>query len=226
MPHIMNKKKAVVLLSGGLDSATVLYHAKAQGYKIYALSFDYGQRHKRELRFAEKLVRINKAESHILKIVFPWKGSSLIDRNIKLPDGQVARKEIPGTYVPARNIIFLSFAASYAETIRASKIFIGVNQIDYSNYPDCRKNFLNAFANAIKKGTKIGVSGKAVSIEAPLVGMKKKDIIIKAFKIGVPFEYTWSCYKGGNRPCGKCDSCLIREKGFKEAGIKDPLNVK
>lgn len=222
----MNKKKAVVLLSGGLDSATVFYHAKAEGYKIYALSFDYGQRHKRELRFAEKLAYINNTESRILKIAFPWKGSSLIDRNIKLPGGQAARKGIPDTYVPARNIIFLSFAASYAETIGAFKIFIGANQVDYSNYPDCRKNFLNAFEAMIKKGTKMGVSGKALSIEAPLIGMKKKDIIIKASNIGVPFEYTWSCYKGGKSPCLRCDSCLIREKGFNDAGIKDPLIVK
>jgi 7-cyano-7-deazaguanine synthase len=219
----MNKKKAVVLLSGGLDSATVFYHAKMRGYRIYALSFDYGQRHKKELRFAGKIARLNNANIRVIKIPFPWKGGSLIDKNTRLPDGRAVRKGIPDTYVPARNIIFLSFAVSYAEAIGAYKIFIGANQIDYSNYPDCREDFLNAFTAAVRKGTKAGVLGKALSIEAPLIGMKKRDIIIKASKMGVPFEYTWSCYKGSSSPCMRCDSCLIREKGFNSAGIKDPL---
>jgi 7-cyano-7-deazaguanine synthase len=222
----MNKKKAVVLLSGGLDSATALYHARAKGYRVYTLSFDYGQRHKTELGFAKKLAHINKVKSRILKIDFPWQGSSLLNKNTVLPKGLMGRKEIPDTYVPARNIIFLSFAASYAEAIGAFKIFIGANQIDYSNYPDCRKDFLHAFDMMIKKGTKAGVSGKAISVEAPLIGLKKKDIIKKAFKLGVPFRYTWSCYMGGKSPCSRCDSCIIREKGFKEAGIKDPLTIK
>jgi 7-cyano-7-deazaguanine synthase len=222
----MNNKSAIVLLSGGLDSAATLYHAKGQGYKICALSFDYGQRHKKELGFARKLSYINKVRISILKIKFPWKGSSLLDKDIVLPKGRIGRKEIPDTYVPARNIVFLSFAASYAEAIGASKIFIGANQIDYSNYPDCRKDFLHAFNMMITKGTREGVSGKAISIEAPLIGLEKKDIIKKAFKMGVPFRYTWSCYMGGKSPCNKCDSCIIRKKGFKEAGIKDPLIVK
>jgi 7-cyano-7-deazaguanine synthase len=221
----MNKKKAIVLLSGGLDSATVLYYAKLKGYELYAISFDYGQKHKKELLSAKKLAHINNAKICIMKISFPWKGSSLLDKKSELPKGHIGRKSIPSTYVPARNIIFLSFALSYAEAIGAGKIFIGANQIDYSNYPDCRKVFLHAFNIMIKKGTKMGLSGKSVSIEAPLIRMKKKDIIIEASKLGVPFKYTWSCYKGDKSPCGRCDSCIIREKGFREAGIKDPLVV-
>jgi 7-cyano-7-deazaguanine synthase len=222
----MNKKKAVVLLSGGLDSATVLYHAKLKGYKLYAISFDYGQRHKRELLSAKKLAHINNAKICIMKISFPWKGSSLLGKKSELPKGCIERESIPSTYVPARNIVFLSFALSYAEVIGSDKIFIGANQIDYSNYPDCRKDFLHAFNAMIKKGTKTGLSGKSISIEAPLIRMKKSDIIIKASNMGVPFKYTWSCYKGDKYPCGKCDSCVIREKGFRESGIEDTLVVK
>jgi 7-cyano-7-deazaguanine synthase len=222
----MKNKKAIVLLSGGLDSATVLYHAISKGYQVHVLSFDYGQRHKKELLFAEKLAHANNVKIYKLRIAFPWKGSSLFGGRIKLPKGRMGRKSIPSTYVPARNIIFLSFALSYAEAINAATIFIGANQIDYSNYPDCRNDFLNAFKKMASKGTKSGVSGKRISIEAPLIGMKKKDIIIKAYKLGVPFQYTWSCYKGGKYPCGVCDSCIIRKNGFKEAGIKDALWAK
>jgi 7-cyano-7-deazaguanine synthase len=221
--HIANNKKAVILLSGGLDSATVLYQAKAQGYDLYALSFDYGQRHKKELVCAEKLALSNTTEWQLLKVSLPWKGSALIDKTIRIPQSTAGVKKIPNTYVPSRNIIFLSYAASYAEAIKASKIFIGANQIDYSGYPDCRQAFLTDFSTAIGKGTRVGVNGKRIKIEAPLINMKKKEIIIKALRLGVPFHQTWSCYKGLKFPCQKCDSCTIREQGFYAAGIKDPL---
>jgi 7-cyano-7-deazaguanine synthase len=222
--HITNKKKAVILLSGGLDSATVFYQAKAEGYDLYALSFNYGQRHKKELVCAKKLVLYNKTKWQVLKIALPWKGSALIDKNIKISQPRLNENKIPNTYVPSRNIIFLSYAASYAESIKASKIFIGVNQIDYSGYPDCREAFLNAFSSAIGKGTRTGSCGKNIDIEAPLINMTKKDIIIKALELGVPFHYTWSCYKGLKFPCQRCESCIIRKQGFHAAGIKDTLS--
>lgn len=221
--HIANNKKAVILLSGGLDSATVFYQAKAQGYDLYALSFDYGQRHKKELSCAEKLALSSKAKWQLLKVSLPWKGSALIDKNIRISQSGASETKIPNTYVPSRNIIFLSYAASYAESIKASKIFIGANQIDYSGYPDCRQAFLTAFSIAIGKGTRAGVNGKRIEIEAPLINMKKKEIIIKALGLGVPFHNTWSCYKGLKFPCQKCPSCMIRKQGFYAAGIKDPL---
>jgi len=215
----MNNKKAVILLSGGLDSATVLYYAKSKGYELYALSFDYGQRHKKELSLAKKLSRKNNVPIKILKISLPWKGSSLIDKTVPLPKAGKKKNTIPNTYVPSRNMIFLSFAASYAETIGASSIFIGANQVDYSGYPDCRQDFLKAFSAVIRKGTKAGLIGKAVKVNAPLIHMSKKDIIKKAFKLGVPLWQTWSCYYGGKYPCLKCEACLLRIKGFKAAGI-------
>jgi 7-cyano-7-deazaguanine synthase len=221
--HTANHKKAVILLSGGLDSATVLYQVKSQGYDLHALSFDYGQRHRKELVCAEKLALSSATKWQLLKVSLPWKGSALIDKNIRISQPGLSAKKIPNTYVPSRNIIFLSYAASCAESIKASKIFIGANQIDYSGYPDCRQAFLTAFSTAIGKGTKAGVDGKRIEIEAPLINMKKKDIIIKAFRLGVPFHQTWSCYKGLEFPCQKCDSCMIRKRGFYAAGIKDPL---
>ena len=213
--------KAVVLLSGGMDSAATLYYVKSKGYKIHALSFDYGQRHKKEIALARKLAKNVKADWNLLKISLPWRGSSLLDKNIRLPEKR--KKGIPNTYVPSRNIIFLSYAVSYAEAIGADKVFIGANQIDYSGYPDCRASFLKSFATTVKKGTKRGVEGRPVKIEAPFIRKSKQEIIKTAMDLGVPLEYTWSCYKGAQVPCGECDSCLIRRKGFKKAGIKDPI---
>jgi 7-cyano-7-deazaguanine synthase len=221
--HIMNKKKAIILLSGGLDSATTLYYAKARGYDLHALSFDYKQRHKKELNCAKTLAGINKISLQILKVSLPWKGSSLIDNSMEIPRSGIAANKTPNTYVPARNIIFLSYAASYAESIKASKIFIGANQIDYSGYPDCRQDFLNAFAKAIEKGTMAGCKGKKIEIAAPLIKKSKKDIITEAVDLGVPLEHTWSCYEGLRFPCGKCPSCVIRRQGFAAASVEDPL---
>jgi 7-cyano-7-deazaguanine synthase len=209
-------KQAVVLLSGGLDSATVLYLAKARGYLCRCLIFNYGQMHKKEVRQAERIARRAGCVYKILKIDFPWKGSALLDRKIKVPE-KISRA-IPATYVPSRNIIFLSFAASYAETIGAQTIFIGAHAQDYSGYPDCRPEFFSAFRKMIKAGTCGGFS-----IQAPLLRKDKSQIILMGQKLEVPFELTWSCYRGGKTPCAKCDSCYYRAKGFKEARLVDPL---
>ena len=218
-----NGKKAVLLLSGGLDSATVFYYALSEGYDLFCLSFDYGQRHKQELYCAKYLANLNNSKFQLVKISFPWKGSSLLDKGIKLSQTGRRTKGIPNTYLPSRNIIFLSYAASYAEVVGADKIFIGANQIDYSGYPDCRSPFLAAFEKALNKGTKAGVNNKRISIISPLLKKNKKAIIRLGFKLGVPFQHTWSCYKGEKFLCGKCDSCLIRKDGFNAVGIEDPL---
>ncbi len=226
-PLIMNKKtvkkRAVVLLSGGLDSAVTLYLAREQGYELFALSFDYGQRHKKELVLAEKLARRAGAKWHKVKFSLPWKGSALLDKKVKIPDKGKFGPRIPVTYVPARNIIFLSFAASYAEVAGAQAIFIGANQIDYSGYPDCRDEFLSLFEQTLKKGTKTGAGGKTIRICAPLLNKNKAGIVKTGSKLKVPFGLTWSCYAGRARPCGTCDSCRLRRQGFAAAGIKDPV---
>lgn len=221
----MRNKKAVVLLSGGLDSATTLFLAKKQGFRCYCLVFDYGQRHKKELNCAVALARRASCPYRVLKIILPWQGSSLLDKKIALKDYarfSVGRKRsvIPDTYVPARNIIFLSFALSYAEAINASAIFIGVHAQDYSGYPDCRPEFYRAFNQVIKSGTK---ARDKIKILTAIIHKNKKDIIRLAAKLGVPFELTWSCYRGLKKPCSNCDSCFYRAKGFREAGLKDPL---
>ena len=211
-------KTAVVLLSGGLDSATVLYLAKAEGYKCQALIFDYGQRHKREINSAVKIAKASGTDYRILKINLPWKGSSLLDKKIKVPE-KIA-SGIPNTYVPARNIIFLSFALSLAEAINSSAIFIGAHAQDYSGYPDCRGEFFKAFIEMAK----VGIAAKyKIQIRVPLLNKTKAQIITSGRKFGVPFNLTWSCYRAGKSPCGKCDSCYYRAKGFKEAGVIDPL---
>ena len=211
-------KTAVVLLSGGLDSATVLYLAKALGYKCQVLIFDYGQRHGQEITSAVKIAKASGCDYRVLKISFPWKGSALLDKKIKVTEKITLG--IPDTYVPARNIIFLSFALSLAEVIKASAIFIGAHAQDYSGYPDCRGEFFKAFI----KMAKVGIVAKhKIEIQAPLLNKNKSQIISLGRKLGVPFNLTWSCYQAGKRPCGKCDSCYYRAKGFKEAGLIDPL---
>lgn len=211
-------KTAVVLLSGGLDSATVLYFAQAQGYKCQALIFDYGQRHKQEVACAVKIAKASGCAYRILKIDFPWKGSALLDKKIKVP--KKITPGVPSTYVPARNIIFLSFALSLAEVIKAQGIFIGAHAQDYSGYPDCRPEFFKAFVEMAK----VGIAAKhKIEILAPLLNKSKSQIISLGCALNVPFDLTWSCYRAGKRPCGKCDSCYYRAKGFKEAGLIDPL---
>lgn len=219
--------KAVVLLSGGLDSATVLYYAKSKGYDCRCLVFDYGQRHVREIESAKKIAASCGADVKVVKIMLPWKGSALLDRKIKIPesDGQAGNR-IPVTYVPARNTIFLSFAVSYAEAIGAAAVFIGANAVDFSGYPDCRPAYYKAFRKVSKQGTKRGLEGKAINILTPLINKSKAQIIRMGLKLRVPYQYTSSCYKGARTPCLKCDSCLFRAKGFKEAGALDPLTGK
>ena len=225
-----NKKKksmpkAVVLLSGGLDSSTCLYFAKRKGFVPECLIFDYNQRHKKEVEAAKKICRYAGCGFKVLKIVLPWKGSSLLDERTgipKRPKTPTYGSAIPSTYVPGRNIIFLSYALSYAEAIGAEAIFIGANAIDYSNYPDCRPEFYRSFQETASCGTKAGVEGKKIKICAPLIKKTKAQIIRLGKKLGVPFETTWSCYVGGKSPCGKCDSCYFRAKGFRQAGTKDP----
>ncbi len=218
-------KKAVVLLSGGLDSAVALYLARSQGYEVYALSFNYGQRHDTELNHAQKIAEKAGVQAH--KVVTlnlgDFGGSSLTDKNIDVEDGDVNRTDIPITYVPARNMVFLSIAASLAESIEAQDIFIGVSQVDYSGYVDCRQDFIDAMEAAINKGTVMGAeSGKPIKIHAPFVNKTKAQEITLGMELGVDFGLTWSCYRGGEKPCGTCDSCLLRAKAFAEAGYADP----
>jgi 7-cyano-7-deazaguanine synthase len=222
----MKLKKAICLLSGGLDSATCVYDARHKGFEVIGLTIDYGQRHDRELASAADFARLLKIQHYNVAFDMPWRGSSLTDKSVLLHDAkdvQHISKRIPNTYVPARNSIFLSLAASCAEASGAEAIFIGANAVDYSGYPDCRPLYLKAFEDLIKKGTKAGAEGRKLKIYAPLLRLSKKQIVLKALKLGVPIEKTWSCYRGGKNPCGSCDSCLLREKGFKDAGKKDPL---
>ena len=220
-----NKKKCVVLLSGGLDSAVTLFEAKRQGFDVNCLIFNYGQRHCKEIEQAKKIARSARCSYKMLKIALPWKGSALVDKNVALPkNSRIDPNKIPSTYVPARNIIFLSFAASFAEAIRAHTIFIGANAIDYSGYPDCRPEFFEAFSEALKKGLKTGVKGKRIKIITPLIRKTKSQIISMGKKLDAPLHLTWSCYKGGKRPCGTCDSCKLREKGFAALKMGDPAH--
>ena len=216
-------KKAVILLSGGLDSTTTLYHALARGFKCYCLIFDYGQRHNKEILGAEGIAKKAGCAFEIVKISLPWKGSALLDKKIAMPERRrLDLKNIPVTYVPARNIIFLSFAASFAEVVGAQKIFIGANAVDYSGYPDCRPEFFKAHSKVLDLGLKTGVEGRRIVIETPLVHKTKAQIVKLALRLKVPLELTWSCYQGGAAPCGVCDSCRLRQKGFEQVKAKDP----
>jgi len=216
--------KCVVLVSGGMDSATVLGIAHASGYEIYALSFKYGQRHHKEIKCAKKLTAYYNAKEHrIMEVSLDViGGSALTDTRITVPQNR-AGEEIPVTYVPARNLIFLSIAGAYAEVVGAEAIFIGANEVDFSGYPDCREAFLTAFEEALATGTKAGVEGRRIKVLAPLLHMSKVEIVKKGMEIGVPYQYTWSCYVGGRKACGKCDACKLRLKGFEEAGYEDPI---
>lgn len=219
-------KKAICLLSGGLDSATVLAVALRDGYQVEALTLQYGQLHKREIESAKKIAAHFKVRQTELKIDLPWGGSALLDSSIPIPKNRNEKElsqGIPATYVPARNTIFLSFAASFAESRNAQAIFIGANAIDYSGYPDCRESFFLAFERVIQEGTKAGSEGNRTKIMVPLLHLRKTEIIELGTSLYVPYELTWSCYEGGEKPCGECDSCLIRLKGFEALGVSDPL---
>ena len=226
----MHDKKAVVLSSGGIDSTTAMAIAKAEGYKIYSLSFNYGQRHSFELKKASEVAKFFNAKAHLIINVDLRKiGGSALTSDINVPQSSIfnLQSSIPITYVPARNTIFLSLALAWAEVLEAEDIFIGVNAIDYSGYPDCRPEYINAFEKMANLATKAGVEGKSrIKIHTPLINLTKGEIIKKGILLGVDYSLTSSCYspdKDGN-PCGLCDSCQFRLKGFKEAGIKDPLN--
>ena len=226
MRHPKEGQRAVVLLSGGLDSATVLAIAKEAGRDCFCLTFDYGQRHQRETEAAKTLARWANTPHEIVTFQLPWKGSALLDETMHLPKDrslETMAEEIPSTYVPARNTIFLSFAASWAEAVGASFIYFGANAIDYSGYPDCRQGYLLAFQRLLGLGTKAGASGKAPEILTPLVNKTKTEIAAWGLRLGVPYEWTWSCYEGKDAPCRRCDSCLLRAKAFQEIGIDDPL---
>lgn len=218
--------KAVVLLSGGLDSATALYLAKSKGFEVYALSFEYGQKHKKEIYCAKKIAQKVGVKEHIIvnTNMDAWGGSALTDDSIEVPEADLESNSIPVTYVPARNMVFLAYAASYAETKGAQHIFIGVSEVDYSGYVDCRKEFIDAMENAINLGTVCAVEhGKKIKVHAPFINMKKSDEIKLGIKLGVDYSSTWTCYNGDELACGVCDSCRLRLRAFEEAGCKDPI---
>ena len=220
--------RGIVLLSGGLDSATCLLIAKKEVQEVFALSFDYGQRHRLELDRARRLAQRYGAAAHrIVKLDLPApESSALTDRSREIPRNALGREAIPPTYVPARNTLFLSNAVAWGEAIRASDVYIGANALDYSGYPDCRPEFLDAFEKAANLGTKAGVEGSlAFRIRAPLLRMTKGEIVSRAAELGLDFALTSSCYDPTpeGEPCRSCDSCLLREKGFREAGLRDPL---
>lgn len=257
-------KRAVVLLSGGLDSATTLAVAHAEGYEMYALSFDYGQRHKIELDASRRIADYYRVKKHlVIDINLREIGGSALTSNLDVPKyrqqnkeqrtkstdkGKQRKTEIPVTYVPARNTIFLSLALAWAETLTASDIFIGVNAIDYSGYPDCRPEYIKAFEDMANLATRVSVEGEVkFKIRTPLIELSKAQLIKKGSELGVDYSLTWSCYDPQKKerrtkikeqrtqwtenrsytyvPCGSCDSCILRARGFKEAGIKDPLIV-
>ena len=226
----MEIKKAVILVSGGLDSATTLALAREQGYDCYALTVDYGQRHHAELAAAARVVKSLGAKEHrTLEIdLRSWGGSALTDDSIALPASAASTQAIPVTYVPARNTILLSFALGWAEVLKADTIFVGVNAVDYSGYPDCRPEFMAAFQALARLATKAGVEGAPLTISAPLIAMTKAEIIRAGVKLGVDYTLTVSCYQADahGRACGICDSCRLRREGFAAAGIDDPTTYR
>lgn len=219
----MVEKRAVVLLSGGLDSATVLAIAQSQGFDCYTLSFDYGQRHSAELQAAERIAdNMGAVEHKVVAIDLRSIGGSALTADIDVPEQHA--EGIPVTYVPARNTVFLSIALGWAEVLAADAIFVGVNAVDYSGYPDCRPDYIKAFETMANLATKRGVEGHHLHIHAPLMRLSKAEIIQQGTQLGVDYSRTISCYQADTlgRACGRCDSCRFRQQGFKDAGINDP----
>ena len=223
-------KKAVILLSGGLDSATVLAGARADGYDCYCLSFSYGQKQIAEVGYAERLAATLGAIEHRIAVIDigAFGGSALTDDSIAVPDAKDVVNEIPVTYVPARNTVFLAYALGWAEVLGARHIFLGVNAVDYSGYPDCRPEFINAFEEVANLATRAGVEGRKMTIHAPLIQLSKAEIIIKGLALGVDYAQTVSCYRltDTGEACGDCDSCVLRKAGFLNAGITDPTRYR
>jgi len=224
------QKKAIVLLSGGLDSTTALAIARQQGYRLFSMAFDYGQRHRLELRAAKKIARVFQVEKHLkIKIDLRAIGGSALTSEIAVPKNRMIEKsidDIPVTYVPARNAIFLSVAVAWGEAISASDIFIGVNSLDYSGYPDCRSEFIEAFQTMANMATKAGTQQKQnFMIHTPLIALKKAEIIKKGLELGVDYSLTSSCYDPSvhGEACGRCDACQLRLAGFEKIGVRDPI---
>lgn len=220
----MSGKKAIVLFSGGLDSTTCLYWARKQGYTCQTLTVSYGQRHVREVRAAKEIADRLGVVQHQVTLNLPWlKSSSLVDRQKTIPNQpleEITNGQIPSTYVPGRNLMFLSVAASLADAVGADAIVAGPNAIDFSGYPDCTPQFFTVAGQAINLGTVRGVK-QGIEVLAPLMNLTKTDIVKLGVQLGVPFELTWSCYNGADKPCGYCDSCKLRAHGFAQAGVKD-----
>jgi len=223
----MKKKSAIILSSGGLDSTTVMAIAQKEGYTIHSLSFNYGQRHLFELDAAERVAAIYGASHHIVKVDLRPIGGSALTADIDVPksgNNKIAGDCIPVTYVPARNTIFLSYALAWAEVKEANDIFIGVNAVDYSGYPDCRPEYIEAFERMANLATKAGVEGEKINIRTPLIDLSKAEIIKTGTDLGVDYSITHSCYDPSEQglACGKCDSCILRKKGFYKADVPDP----
>ena len=219
-------EKAVVLLSGGLDSCTCMAVAKSKGYDVYPISFNYHQRHIIEHKKKKKIAAFYGVKRHLIieTNMDAIGGSALTDKKIEVPEGDTHRTDVPDTYVPARNLIFLSYAVGYAEVLGASHVYIGVNSVDYSGYPDCRPEFIQRFQELSDYATTAtAVKGKHITIETPLQNLSKAEIVKLGVKLGAPYEFTHSCYKGGEKACGVCDSCKLRLEGFREAGVEDPI---
>jgi len=210
--------RAIVLLSGGLDSCVTACIAK-KDYELHALSFDYKQRHKKELDSAKNIAERLGIEHRIIRMELPERSDALTSELIDVPHNREIGKDVPVTYVPARNTIFISYALSWSEVIDARAIFIGANSVDFSGYPDCRPQYVEAWNELIK----VGMKNNDVRVVAPLINMSKAEIVREGVKLNAPLELTWSCYEGREKACGVCDSCMLRLKGFREAGFKDPV---
>ncbi|MCL5263785.1 MAG: 7-cyano-7-deazaguanine synthase QueC [Chloroflexi bacterium] len=223
----MSSARAVVLLSGGLDSTTVTAVAKNQGYELYALSFDYSQRHGRELEAARMVAQyFGCAQWHVIPLSLSLWGGSALTMDAEVPKGRSLEEmesAIPATYVPARNTLFIAYGLAYAEAIDAEAIFVGVNAVDYSGYPDCRPEYVAKYRELIDLATKKTVEGGRIELKTPLIHLTKAEIIRLGMENGAPYHLTWSCYEGGEKACGQCDSCQLRLRGFQEAGLADPI---